>query len=315
SVCGADITVINASGGDAIFIQNVNNYTTINGFTIMGGSVGIAINNNTGGLVTLQNSIVRNNSLGISSGNNSNRMNIDNTVIRDNSGSSQGGGIFLNNYGGPFNITNSTIKDNSTTSTGGGLFIQNIASGDITITNTTITGNTAGGSGGGIYSNNSSPIFDKTVFGSNTSSGNGGGMFFMGSGALLTMTNSNFTDNTANSKGGGLYLESGLTANITNVTFSNNRLTDTTSGLGGGIYQNLATTTIKNTIFWNNSASGKRSGHEMYTASGPFYLYNSLFTNNVYTIGVPASDKLPLFNIDASFINDAPLFVGGTPTT
>ncbi len=309
SVCGADLTIINSSGGDTIFIQNVDNYTTIDGFTIMGGSIGLEINNNTGGMTTLKNSIVRNNNLGISSPNNSNRLSIDNTVIRNNSGSSSGGGVFLNNYGGPFIITNSTIKDNSTTLAGGGLFIQNIAYGDITITNSTITGNSSGGNGGGIYSNNASPIIDKTVFGSNTSAALGGGMFFQGSGTSLTLTNCNFTDNTGNTQGGGLYLNSGLTANITNCTFSDNKLTDTTTGQGGGIYENLATTTIRNTIFWNNTAAGKKSGHELYTASGPFNLFNSLLLVNIYTLGKGSGT----FNIDSSCIDDDPLFVGGTP--
>ncbi len=311
SVCGPDLTTINASvpAGYTIFIQNVDNYTTIDGFTIMGGQVGLFINNNTGGMTTLQNSTVRNNNLGVSSPNASNRLTIDNTVIRNNSGSLAGGGVFLNNYGGPFIITNSTIKDNSTTLPGGGLFLQNIAYGDITITNSTITGNSAGGNGGGIYSNNANPIIDKTVISSNTSSGDGGGMFFQGSGALLTLTNSNFIDNTANSQGGGLYLNSGLTANITNCTFSDNKLTDTTTGLGGGIYENLATTTIKNTIFWNNTAAGKKSGHELYTASGPFDIYNSLLLVNIYTLGKGSGT----FNIDPSCIDDDPQFVGGAP--
>lgn len=87
-------------------------------------------------------------------------LNIINSTITRNTGGTDGGGMFVTNFGSPLpasstatiNITNSTISTNSSSGNGGGFALEQPSSGTITanLNHVTIAGNT-GGTGGGIH--------------------------------------------------------------------------------------------------------------------------------------------------------------------
>jgi len=130
-----------------------------------------------------------------------------------------------------------------------------------TITNNTITANSAD-YGGGIYcSSYSSPIITNNTITANSavgtlSPGNGGGIYCTSSSP--TITNCIITGNEAlgesNAYGGGIYCTSYST--ITNCTITGNRAyrpRHDLGGVGGGIYCDTSSSTVLNTILWNDN--------------------------------------------------------------
>ncbi|MCP4713123.1 MAG: hypothetical protein GY869_31215, partial [Planctomycetes bacterium] len=321
SVCGPDLTTINASdsSNNTVYIEIID-YTVIDGFSISGGSNGVNIVNT--GIVTITDSIIRDNGRGIYSGNGAARLTISDTVIRNNSDSGDGAGVHYRGNG-PHIITNSTIQNNTATNNGGGLYIHNVASGNIIVTDTTISHNNAANVGGGIYLNGSYPTFIGTSVNSNTSGSHGGGVYAnsfatfirssissntslngVGGGAfvnaptrVIILENSNLTDNVANSQAGGLYLN-GSWAYITNSVVSRNSLANPVGEQGGGgIYANSGSVSVKNSIFWNNQAGMKGSGHECY-ANGTASI---TFTYSIIISGINTlSGSTGFYSVDSS---------------
>ncbi|MGH2991146.1 MAG: choice-of-anchor Q domain-containing protein [Solirubrobacterales bacterium] len=125
------LTVRRDGGGDyRIFSVDFGVAAELSGLTAanglddtQGGGIG-----NFGGMLTVANSVVR-----------------DNTVT----GSQGGGGLFTRN-GGSLTVANSTVAENDATEDGGG--IRATFDSDLTVVNSTVTGNTAAGGGGGIAS-------------------------------------------------------------------------------------------------------------------------------------------------------------------
>jgi hypothetical protein len=163
-----------------------------------------------------------------------------------------GGGSFDGtvtfNCGGAATITVTSSKDISadTTIDGGSL---------ITI---------SGGNSVGVFSVNTGVKFTvQNLTIANGNSGTGGGISngrINGDGSIiaggtLTVTNSTFSDNTANLDGGGIY-NGGGTLTVTNSTFSGNSATVGYGyGFGGGIANSYdGTLTVTNSIFSGNSA-------------------------------------------------------------
>ncbi|MBE0686873.1 MAG: hypothetical protein IH585_12860, partial [Anaerolineaceae bacterium] len=134
-------------------------------------------------------------------------------------------------------------------------------------------GGSHGGFGGGMYNNNGSPLLMNITFRDNSASLGGGMVNVPGSPILVNVT---FDGNWANSAGGmangsdssptlvnvtfsgnmavhggGMYNDPGSNPILTNVTFSGN-----SALLGGGIYNYFTgdSQTIRNTIFWGNTA-------------------------------------------------------------
>jgi len=124
--------------------------------------------------------------------------------------------------------------------------------GTLTIASSTFSGNTATNSAGGVMNNaGTATIIGSTFSGNSVGSGDGGAINnVLGT---LTIANSTFANNSANS-GGGVMNNSG-TATIYNSTFSGN-----TAVNGGalGIWQGavpLPVTTLHNTILANSSSA------------------------------------------------------------
>jgi hypothetical protein len=151
------------------------------------------------------------------------------------SGSVGGGGL---HNAGPLTIVNSTITNNGVRGEGGGIATTTAAGTVVTIVNTLIAGNTASATGGGL--------------------GNGGGVSTTGNQGAINIIDCTISDNHADNNGGGAYFVTpgGGTgnANLSSVTVANNTadFDNNGTGAGGGVAQNTAAVTLRNTIVASN---------------------------------------------------------------
>lgn len=172
-------------------------------------------------------------------------LTVDSVRISENKGS---GGLFIF-PGGVVTVTNSTITNNNAPAGGG---IQNL--GTLTLKNSTISGNATGFDGGGIYSTGYAQVINSTISGNSGGGfgGSGGGGIY-NSGALI-LVNSTVSGNQAPSNpnpsnsGGGIFNSGTLT--ITSSTIVSN----TTSGLGGGLRAANGAVLLRNTLIANSTA-------------------------------------------------------------
>lgn len=195
-------------------------------------------------------------------------LTVASSVIAENTGGRQGGGIY-GDWTSTLTITGSTIRDNRLLSTYGngiGVYAQN----DVTVRSSVFTGNVGGGSsvGGGLSAGSPSTLtmsdctfFNNQTSGSaglsvvgtatvercsffgNTATAYGGGGVGLGGSGTTTMTNCTISGN----NGGGMSVSrSGTTANLTNVTIAEN------SGVGLVI---AGVANMVNTIVANNSGT------------------------------------------------------------
>ncbi len=150
---------------------------------------------------------------------------------------------------------------------------------DLVLVDVAIRDNTGTVAGGGLYHDGGEALFDGVVFTDNASS-LGAGISTSGSNASLTILNTVFKANVANSNGGGIRLANQASAELFNVVFSGNSsghnggamdighqvettvVNSTFSGNvadsgGGAIANGLGTITdLVNVIIWNNEADG-----------------------------------------------------------
>jgi predicted outer membrane repeat protein len=160
-------------------------------------------------------------------------------------------------YGGAIaNRGNLTLHDSTLTVNrgrfGGGLFVGNNPSTQADIQRTTFGQNTAAVFGGGLFT-----IFGAivtvvdSVFRLNTANSGGGIARFE---ARLDVKNSSLTDNLATAAGGGLYIASSTpdpaSVSVTNVTFGGNRAT---VNQGGGVYNSSGFVVLKNITVKDNT--------------------------------------------------------------
>jgi hypothetical protein len=203
-----------------------------------------------GGTVTLQESTVSNNTIGIGNGvgiyNNGGTLSLDQSTVSGNACSfcnGPGGGI--SNYG-PATISKSMITNNSGGQVGG-VFNHSI----MTISDTTVSGNTPSGIG-----NDGTLMVTGSTVTDNTAS-NGGGIidFLFG---VLTITNTTIAGNTASSSGGGVYA-GGVT---TTVTLDYDTISGNAASVsGGGIFISGTTPALlQSTILAGQTAGGNCSG-------------------------------------------------------
>ncbi len=166
---------------------------------------------------------------------------ITNCVISDNSAQS-GGGVF--NEGSTVTMVKTVVQNNRASnmfpkvSAGGG--IENF-SGSLTVDRSTISGNRA-----------------ETGSSANKTDGAGGGVgIFDGP---VAITNSTISGNTAYGDGGGIEVSGviGATVQLANVTITANTADGDNNGVGdgGGIADDSATLTVKNSIVAGNADPG-----------------------------------------------------------
>jgi hypothetical protein len=140
-------------------------------------------------------------------------LTLDNSVVKDNS-EEFGAGI-LNH--GTMTLNNSTVSGNRAEKAGGG--IDNFAGGTVTLNNSTVRENSAA-VGGGIANEEEGgavTLHNSTVSGNSAT--DGGGIY--NESATLTLNNTKVSSNTAVKKGGGIY-------NKATVVGSNDAITGNT---------------------------------------------------------------------------------------
>lgn len=178
----------------------------------------------------------------------------------------------------------------------------------LTINGVTLQGGSATNGGAISVANGSGLTVNNSSFIGNIATDNGGAIYASG-GVTITLTNVIFTNNTATNEGGALYANGGITIALTNVTFTNNTATnggairatngsnitantatflnndaDTTSGLGGAIYNNFGSLVTGSNITVRDSDA--YDGGAFYSIDGGgltitgFTLTNNRATNN-----------------------------------
>ena len=301
SVCGADLTII--SGGTTVFALQGNDGAVIDGFSITGGTTnGISANadsltiknckiySNATGVylfnvcnpVSIQNtSVYSNTSYGINSSNTGSLISISDSSIYNNSGGS-GAGISLNGGAGAHTIANSLFTGNAATTNGGGIYCNACT---MTIDDSIFNSNTAG-AGGAIYLlNDATATITDTFIQGNSVTGSGGGINNATATSHAIMTNVMITGNKAASNGGAIY-EGGYTDCLF-CTISGNYA----GNLAGAIYHlNSVTTTVKNSIVYNNDAANQPNYKQIYAVGSRWQyvdIYNTLINQ------VPGSASYP----------------------
>lgn len=174
------------------------------------------------------------------------RIDMEASVVENNSAGFSGGGI--ENVGGNTEINTSAIRNNDAPQSGGG--IDNLAA--IDISTSTISGNTslglnpgAGGSGGGIFNSGEGnlTLVNSTV--SANQARQGGGLY---NHKDASITNSTIYDNTATSSGAEVYACGNKDDNL--GLGCNNQITDSLGNL-------LIKTEFVNTIIGGSGGTGR----------------------------------------------------------
>ncbi len=169
----------------------------------------------------------------------------------DNSANFGFGGAVLVEFGAEATIRNSQIRENSSSTNGGGIAVNNAA---LTLENSVISGNTALGIGvgGGISIGSGVITIRDTVISENIAASGGGvdiaafGPEFSSVSIINTFIDSNFSE----AWGGGVFIGSNnVDVDLQNVTVSNN-----ISSAGGGIFLLNASLDATNLTIADNSA-------------------------------------------------------------
>jgi len=183
-------------------------------------------------------------------------------------------------------LSNCTISDN-TADDGGGIHCEDSSP---TITNCRIIRNAAYNVvGGGINAEYSTLIISDCTIKDNYSGFYGGGINFRYS-TSATVTNCTISGNISRGDGGGLY-----TRHLdTFVTMVNSTIADNTAetGIGGGISSDTSFTTIFNSVFWGDRASGAVS--EIGSTKGSSFDVTYSIVEGSYT-GIGNSQANPSF--------------------
>lgn len=259
---GASSLAVSGNGATTVFEIGSDVTATISGLTIEdgdseGGGGGGILNN--GDLTVLDSTLSDNDGTGVYGGTGINgggggiaslgNLTIMNSTLSGNMSYGSGAGIY--NSSGILQISDSTLSDNAGSSGGGsaqhggtlpiyGGGIYNV-DGSVSITESTLSDNNSGpAAGGGVFNGGGSlTINASTVVGNNSTTGGGGIL----NGGTANITNSTIIGNTNTfygygiNGGGGILNEGSLT--VSNSTLSYNSATnssDTVSGSGGSIY-------------------------------------------------------------------------------
>lgn len=210
---------------------------------------------------------------------------LDDTTVENNQ-AVNGGGLFHLGIAVPGSLTlqnGSIIRNNTASSMGGGLFLWGNVG--LKSENSEISGNKAlygAGIAASQYTANfASPkleLVDTKVNSNGDANTVMGGGLYAAQGVVLNAKNTKFLDNTAKS-GGGILLWSNSSADLNNSEVSGNKAT----GNGGGVYiwdSTCSLTTSNGTVFRENS--GYRGGG-IFSSGGTVTVEDSTFEKNTAT--------------------------------
>ena len=209
--------------------------------------------------------------------------NCENLIVSDNSATNYGGGFYINNDSNP-NIEN-VVTSNNFSENGGGICCRSDSSPNFT---NAIVNNNSSEQGGGIYCrSNSNPYFEKITLIDNSSI-DGGGLYCHDANPILE--NVTIKNNSASDQGGGIFLRTGSSAHIINVT-----ITDNSANFGGGVHCLIdCNPVLENVTIANNSATYGVGGMYCYDNSNPCLINTILWSNTPLeiefsTVGDPNS--------------------------
>ncbi len=287
----------------------------LDGFVVTGGQTGY--NNNGGG------AYVYNASASYGS------LVLENVTFVGNASLQYGGGVYIQTNAAT--LSNVVFKNNRAAQNGGGAYLS--GSSTITLNNVTFEGNSAN-YGGGLYNATSLTQLSNVTFSDNTAAYDGGGIY---ADVKFDLVNGVFRNNAANGsngKGGGIYakdqatsvtnavfvgntakhggaiandlLSKSMSAYYTNLTVYNNTAL---TGYGGGIYNNMGTAYIRNSILWGNySASGGNAN--VYTAA--FDATTQVASSDIGGCGGSGNWDTACGTNQGGNIDTAPLFMDAT---
>ena len=202
---------------------------------------------------------------------------IDNCLFSDNI-ANYGGAIAI--YDSDILLKNSIVRNNEGTHDAGGILIRNNSA--AILENVSVIGNRCFYDGGGIYCcTNASPVLNNVTIANNFAvqgyDASGGGISCWN--ANVVMNNVTITNNFSEDDGGGIeiILESNITMN--NVSISRN-----TSRSGGGIYISGSTVSLSGvSVFYNTSHySGGGIYVVSYSEQETNITFDSSFRSNIY---------------------------------
>jgi len=218
---------------------------------------------------------------------------LDNLII-ENSHSHNGGGLSLFRVDGP-TVSNLIVRNNTASLMGGGIFVY-VA--DVTMSGIEIYDNYCIGAyaddcgndcghGGGLFLNQSWGTYDEMYIHDNTASMNGGGVW-SSFGSAWTMTNSTVSNNVAPYNGGGFgfwdHNGEGLNATLINVTVENNVAQQGWwVGFGGGVWANNSSTVFEDCSFINNVSNNNGGAVNYWGGSSSPVFKNTIFDGNSAT--------------------------------
>ena len=293
--CQVDIqnTDIYSNTAMAIYMNNNTSRLSVTGSEIYSNGRGIYINGYYTTIHTITNTTIRNNTTtasGAAINCNTCKMNIEDSIIRDNTASLQGGAFYCT---GDCILTIDVSTINSNKAAEGGAFYFNSVGSVVNITDTFIQGNEA-------------------------TSGAGGGLFV--NAGYANLTNVMLTGNKSAGRGGAIFHNSGY-SNSLFCTISGNYA----GTQGGGIYHtsNAVTTTVKNSIVYNNDAGNPTNNYRQIETNGRWNfmdVYYSLINQAPGTTPYPYTlsyeDNSPGYNKTVSNPNFvSPLNPSSAPTT
>jgi hypothetical protein len=260
---GPGAAVLSVSGNDASRVFYLYNGAAVLDVTISGLTITDGNDNAGGGVVnfdenlTLDSVVITGNTAsgdggGLWADGFNMNLTIRDSTISGNTAGSDGGGIYVEDTGGPLLIQRTVISGNDASQGGGGAYFYD-PDGDVTIEDSVISGNSAGFGGGTyLYSHDVGlhTIRGTTISGNDAATG--GGVFLYSPDHGGSLENATVSGNQATAgDGGGVYLYNLYGFSLSHVTIAGN----SASGSGGGLFVNVGTLPIDNSILADNAAS------------------------------------------------------------
>ena len=211
---------------------------------------------------------------------------ISGSTFSNNSAGSSGGAIYmLDATGTTLDIENSTFTGNKANGTtvktdnsgtgGGAIYVRD--SGAVTIEDSTFTGNSSKACGGAILVRGGSLTLTDTDFTNNTAAHGGAISNYDTAASTITITGGTYSGNTSTSNSGTFHINSGanVTVKMTGITVENS----SSDGVGGAMaIYGKAKVTLENVSFTN--ASTLNNGGAIGVSDGTLDISGSTFEDN-----------------------------------
>lgn len=281
-----------AAYGGAIY--NVDGYVNIDNVKLLGSyaSYGAAIYNSITGILEINNSIFSENEINNAAGgaiDNRGSMTINDSTFYNNTGQLAGGAIANS---GDMIINNSVFDSNNAVHSGGAIYIWDAAS-TTTITGSTFRNNSIQSDfaqGGAIFNDQGGHVeISSSIFEANIASGivaRGGGVSNVD--GEITITDSRFNRNEVNGTAGNLGAGGGISNENGDVTIIGTTFTNNIGTYAGGIFNNIGTIVIRQSVFRQNRASVisvPSYGGGISNWAGTLTIYESTFDGNSASTG------------------------------